>query len=851
MLEFRVLGSLDLRGAKGEDPSSLVSQPKRLALLAYLILASPHGFHRRDTLLALFWPDSTDERARHSLNQALHVLRQELGSDVVETRGGEEVGLNRAELWCDALALEEMLDEGRPADGLTLYRGELLGGFHLGGCPEFDRWLEGERFRLRTYAVAAALALASALGSRGQEADAILWARRALEWAPYDEKALRELLTHLDRNGDRAGAIQEYETFATRLEADLEVAASPETKAIVEAIRDRETVNERPSRPSVPAEVQERGGRASPQPPRVPRASGSRRRPVLLFVAAAVAVGAVAATVLSQGRDNERSLRDERLVVAPFENRTGDPSLDAVGSLAAEWIAQGLMYTGLMEVVSPTDALRTGQVLAREKGDLAVAELAWALADETGARILVSGCFNGSSEGIVFDAQVTDVATGELLRGVEGVGGSLERVGETVEVLRQRVLGALATLLDERLASWSDVASQPPSFHAYQLYSDGLDLFLQHGTGLNRDSLYAKAGNRFLEANAVDSTFTAPLVWAVFAFFNAWRPADAEAVRDRLANMRDRLPPWDRAMTDFLLAYGVKDWLVAVRAARRVAELAPDSDWLYKLGQAALRANRPQEAVDALERIDPTKGWMKEWPSYWTVLLSARHHLGDCEGELEDSYRARRQHGGRRWLGTARALACLGRGWEALEVAEEAWAQAEKSGSVHSQLNQLYEELMGHGETKAADSLNIQIRAWYRSLPEAERQGVSARYYYAVAWMNAGRPDSARAIYRSMLRDPVPDTYRDYITCDLGVLAGREGDRDEAERLAAVDMGGGYFELCPPMIAAELGDRERAVALLRGAISRGVHWQAHWHAFPSFQSLRGHPAFEELIRPKG
>ncbi len=51
VIEFRTLGALDLRGLDGHQLHSLLAQPKRVALLAYLCVANPGGFHRRDSLL--------------------------------------------------------------------------------------------------------------------------------------------------------------------------------------------------------------------------------------------------------------------------------------------------------------------------------------------------------------------------------------------------------------------------------------------------------------------------------------------------------------------------------------------------------------------------------------------------------------------------------------------------------------------------------------------------------------------------------------------------------------------------------------------------------------------------------
>src|SRR5215216_3841684 len=110
MARFHVLGLIDLQGAQGEELRSVLVQPKRLALFAYLVLARPRGLHRRDSLSALFWPESDGERARLALRQALHYLRRSLGDRVIISRGDEEIGIAADALWCDAIAFESALD---------------------------------------------------------------------------------------------------------------------------------------------------------------------------------------------------------------------------------------------------------------------------------------------------------------------------------------------------------------------------------------------------------------------------------------------------------------------------------------------------------------------------------------------------------------------------------------------------------------------------------------------------------------------------------------------------------------------------------------------------------------------
>src|SRR5438552_17991014 len=93
MIRFRTLGGLELSDSQGRDLHALLSKPKRLALLAYLASHNHHGSRRRDSVVALFWPDMDAAHARGSLRQALRFLRRALGDCVLNCLCVAEVGL--------------------------------------------------------------------------------------------------------------------------------------------------------------------------------------------------------------------------------------------------------------------------------------------------------------------------------------------------------------------------------------------------------------------------------------------------------------------------------------------------------------------------------------------------------------------------------------------------------------------------------------------------------------------------------------------------------------------------------------------------------------------------------------
>lgn len=235
MLHLRTLGSLDLRGGDAARMRAVLAQPKRLGLLVYLALARPRGFHRRDSIIAVFWPEHDSDHARNALRQSLHSLRQSLGAEVLDARGDSDVGIDWSRFSCDADEFEASLLAGRPVEALELYRGDLLPGFSL-PVREFDEWLDAERSRLRRRAAAAAWELSAHAASSGDLSMAVQWARHVAAFSPDDEAAVQRLMSLLARAGDRTGVARVYENFRKRLADDFDMEPSAELEAIAKGV---------------------------------------------------------------------------------------------------------------------------------------------------------------------------------------------------------------------------------------------------------------------------------------------------------------------------------------------------------------------------------------------------------------------------------------------------------------------------------------------------------------------------------------------------------------------------------------------------------------------------------------
>src|SRR5205085_22077 len=328
MIELRLLGTLDLKGTDGRAVHAILAQPKRLALLAYLALHTDHGA-RRDTVVALFWPDLDTAHARGALRQSLRFLRRELGDGILNGHSEEAIAFEPGSVWCDVAAFEQACTVGHGTEALGLYRGGFLEGcFVSGGSTELDAWIGSERTRLGQLVVAAAADVADVAEREGDLPTAVQAARRAIALDPDNEKGLARLIALLDRSGDRAGALSTFETFRRRLEKDYDATPSPETAARIQAIRTRQI-------PFADA--------ATPRSP-------ARRRPIRRVLWSAVG-GVVALTMMGWLSISES--HPSSVVILPLTNATQDTALTYLTEGLSEGVTAALSRIRGLQVTTP------------------------------------------------------------------------------------------------------------------------------------------------------------------------------------------------------------------------------------------------------------------------------------------------------------------------------------------------------------------------------------------------------------------------------------------------------------------------------------------------------------------
>src|ERR1700681_4161416 len=123
---LRLLGGIGLSTADGREVDELLRKPKIVGLLAFFAMPRPGTWHRRDSLLATFWPELDQGRARTALRSALHILRRHLAGGTLRNRGDDEVSVDPLLLTTDVAAMIDDLDAGRNAEALGRYAGPFL-----------------------------------------------------------------------------------------------------------------------------------------------------------------------------------------------------------------------------------------------------------------------------------------------------------------------------------------------------------------------------------------------------------------------------------------------------------------------------------------------------------------------------------------------------------------------------------------------------------------------------------------------------------------------------------------------------------------------------------------------------
>jgi tetratricopeptide (TPR) repeat protein len=526
-------------------------------------------------------------------------------------------------------------------------------------------------------------------------------------------------------------------------------------------------------------------------------------------------------------------LDPRRVVVAPFENRTGDARLDPVGKMARDWLTRGILATGLVEVSDP--AAWVSGVDSGAKPTLR------ALAEATGAGTIVSGAFYRAGDSLRFEVAIADARRGQVLRALPPLGGPATDPARALEPLRQATMAGLAAVFDPRLSTWVDRATAPPSYEAYVEFVAGQDAFWAD----NRP----EAIRHFARARSLDTSFVTARTWEIVTLWENGQCARADSLGHPLEARQASLPSQDRSrlLRSLLNCRGDHEGALAI--ARRQLAADPKSDYVaHVVATTANMAYRPREALAVMRGRDPKRGWLAEHPDmYVSDLAEAHHFLGDYRAALREAVLGRRR-APRNWRPVVHqlwALAALGRLDDVRALLPDLESLAPDAGAA---LAGVAAELRTHGQPAAAREVAERAVDWYRSRAATTKDSVATlaqmrnALYLAESWGEAERVAQWLA---------ARDTTVVHQWGWLGLLAAHRGDTATALRMDSLiasrpwPFAQGFPAVWRADIAALLGRREQAEALFKEALAEGLSsWDAHMDFAYSFYA-----PFKELLRP--
>ncbi len=584
MIQLRILGTPALDTGSGV-PSDLLAQPKRLALLAYLATAGSRSLMARDKVLALFWPEQPEERARHALNQALHILRRALGTEAIVTRG-ERLGIDPTFLWCDASAFQLAIRSGELGKALELYRGPLLDGLYLDDAPDFEHWLDATRIALQTEASTAARRLAEGAVTEG-DPRALSLARRAAELAPYDSAAAIRLVQLLDADGNSGAAIAAYDAFSRRLLVDCELQPSVELQALIAALRQRPA----PSSASPTADALVRTVSAPALNPR-----RTRRR---VLIGAAVFAGAIGlwtlrSRVLRAAPSADAALLG-RVAVLPFSVQGGLTRSDSLGRSLVELLGSRLDGAGPLRVV-PADSVLAA-VTDRNPLGLAAGSVIDGSVTVSEGTLHLHAAWRRAQDRSLIGEVTTEGSSAQLLT-------LLDRLA--IQLLAQAQVGP-------RHALSRSAALAATSLPALKAYLAGEQDFSQ--------GRFTAASQAFEHATVLDSSFAlAQYRLGVTALWAEDYPLAAADAGTRALHQSATLSDRDRRLLQGFDAWRRGDRDTAT--SRFLSVLANDHDNLeawFQLGETLFHYN-PSWGLPITEARDAFREAIRIDPDHWGAL---------------------------------------------------------------------------------------------------------------------------------------------------------------------------------------------------------------------------------------
>lgn len=576
----------------------------------------------RDKLLALFWPESDSDKARHALDQTLYSLKRDLGAESL-VLGREELAINPAAMTSDVEDFKAALARGDRAAAVELYTGPFLDGVYISGAAGFEQWAEDERARLTREVELALEMLAAEAAGRGDHAASVQRWQRLATMEPRKTRVVLSLMSELAASGDRAAALKHAEIYHTLVRDDLDAEPNPAVAALAERLRREPAVVKSPRRTldrvsatpaAEPAKAEAAPATTVGQSVTVPEAPTTQAQPAVpprratiewlrqrttrAYRVAGVAAALVLLLALSLAWmiSGKRRADSERAWILPadVENRTRDSIFD--GALDAA-IAAGLQQSPYVSIFprsriqqtltrmrrgpSGSERLRLDETLARE------------IAQREGVHTVLAASVDRIDSSYVISARLVEAATGVTIAAESRRANRRADVIDAVDDLVRRLrhdIGESADAIAKHDLPLPQATTR--SLEALRNYANAKAAWAA--------GQHTPARELYLEAVALDSDFA--LAHAALGFYYYWnndRPK-GDSSFDHALRLLDRLSDRERLQ----VRASAESWRgnreSAIELRKALLALYPNDPAAWgSIGYDYMRLHRPNESIAA------------------------------------------------------------------------------------------------------------------------------------------------------------------------------------------------------------------------------------------------------------
>ena len=750
------LGRLALIGPEGAVEESLSKRRRKLAVLA--VMAMERKPVPRDMLLEMFWGDQPEERARHSLSDALSHLRRVLGRDAIAVSRAEVSLSDRAALAVDALLFREAATAGEHVRAAELYGGPFLGSVYVDGASSFEHWTDRHRAALHTLFLRTCREVCGRAVASGDYTAAAAIAERWLVEEPLSTEAFRRRLESLAAAAGTDSLIvaaREYATHASRLRREFGVELPAELISLGEEITRRaappaarELVTQPHEQRAQPTQTVEPDRDAADLPASSSAQYRRKRRSWwmshwALLAATAVAIALVLVRLMPPARSASADPAPDRVAILPFDVHGGGEiaylregmvdllgtSLDGLGRLTTSDARAVLSATSNADSTIDVETART---IARRVG---AGRFLLGSVIAAGGRIRMTAALYGSADG-------TPESRAE-------VDGTPEELFTLVDRLTSQIVAGTQAAPAEQLGRTAALTT--PSLTALKAYLAGEQHF--------RRAQYALALEDYQRAVASDSTF--PLAHYRLSLTTNWLAGSWDSIfvsSSRAVRFDARLSPRARLVVEAHDAWrrGAND--EAERLYRTLTTAHPDDvEGWYQLGEVLFHGN-PLRGRSLLESRAPFERALALEPGH-TGAMAHLVRVAAIEGRVaaRDSLSAQLMKIDSTWAAqqvAIRAFAsndprALSSALETLRHAADltVWVAAERVAVVGGDLATTEDILRVLAEPRRTKDFQLLAR-----LLLADLEAARGRWSAARDWLNrAAELDSTVALERHAL----------------------------------------------------------------------------------------------------